>query len=468
MTRNAALVAHIFVLLAAVAAAPARGQVSWLQLATTTPPPARHYHGMVHDWSRSRVVVFGGWNHGTLFGDTWELAGTSWTQRTVAVSPAARLGPGLAYDSRRGRTVLFGGGVTTLSGSYGDTWEWDGATWTQLFPSVPPLPRVGHGMVYDAARQRTVLFGGVANISTGFNDTWEWDGTVWRRASPPRSPAARQDFAMAYDADRRVTVLFGGQTTTLLGFALGDTWEWDGTTWTARAPAHSPPPRYWAKMAYDVFRRRTVLFGGIDRTSRFGDTWEWDGVDWIQRTPSASPTPAWAPGLAYDIANERIVLFGGYGTAPLNTSWSYGTQQPGLLTAFGSGCPGSSGVPTIGVGFGHRPYIGDAMRVLVSSARPSTPALLCLGGSSTSWSGIPLPLSLALLGAPLCQVLVAIDLTAATATDAGGNGVVELRLPADPALAGRRLFLQWAVADPSANALGLAFTSALDGQIGVP
>jgi hypothetical protein len=32
-------------------------------------------------------------------------------------------------------------------------------------------------MVYDAARDRTVLYGGIG----GPADTWEWDGFRWRR-----------------------------------------------------------------------------------------------------------------------------------------------------------------------------------------------------------------------------------------------------------------------------------------------
>ena len=60
---------------------------------------------------------------------------------------------------------------------------------------------------------------------------------------------------------------------------LGDTWTWNGTDWTQRAPAQSPPPRYDHAMAYDSARQRLVLFGGI--TPDFlADTWTWDGSTW--------------------------------------------------------------------------------------------------------------------------------------------------------------------------------------------
>ena len=35
-------------------------------------------------------------------------------------------------------------------------------------------------MVYDRARQKTVLYGGIA----GSGDTWEWDGQQWRQIVP--------------------------------------------------------------------------------------------------------------------------------------------------------------------------------------------------------------------------------------------------------------------------------------------
>ena len=35
-------------------------------------------------------------------------------------------------------------------------------------------------VVYDSARQRTVLFEGLGSNS-GLSDTWEWDGKNWKK-----------------------------------------------------------------------------------------------------------------------------------------------------------------------------------------------------------------------------------------------------------------------------------------------
>lgn len=143
--------------------------------------------------------------------------------------------------------------------------------------------RGGHAMAFDAARQRVVLFGGY-----GLADTWEWDGATWTQRTPATSPPPQYGHAMAFDAVRQRVVLFGG-TDHGDGRRLAVTWEWDGVTWTQRTPVTSPPARSSHAMAYDVARRRVVLFGGRDGTGPLSDTWEWDGASWTQRMPTTSP-----------------------------------------------------------------------------------------------------------------------------------------------------------------------------------
>jgi len=55
---------------------------------------------------------------------------------------------------------------------------------------------------------------------------------------------------MAYDSTRGQVVLFGGLDAN--SKVLGDTWTWDGTTWTQKSPDTSPPARAGAAMAYDL------------------------------------------------------------------------------------------------------------------------------------------------------------------------------------------------------------------------
>lgn len=76
----------------------------------------------------------------------------------------------------RSRLVAFGG-VTPRTND--ETWEWDGAAWTQVVVAASPPGRVGHGMVYEAAWQRVLVFGGDY-----------FHGDTWLYGSQPRAEAA--------------------------------------------------------------------------------------------------------------------------------------------------------------------------------------------------------------------------------------------------------------------------------------
>jgi hypothetical protein len=165
-----------------------------------------------------------------------------WTQQAPAAHPTARFAPAMAYDKATGTVVLFGG----YAGSYptghylGDTWTWNGRTWTRQHPAASPRARGDAVMTYDAATRSVVLFGGNGNHGQ-LGDTWTWNGRTWTRQHPAASPHARGLAAMTYDAASGTAVLFGGQVG-LSGRALGDTWTWNGRTWTRQHPAASPPP----------------------------------------------------------------------------------------------------------------------------------------------------------------------------------------------------------------------------------
>ncbi|MCA2978775.1 MAG: hypothetical protein INH37_10850, partial [Myxococcaceae bacterium] len=60
----------------------------------------------------------------------------------------------------QGTKVVLCGGFGT-SGRLSDTWEWDGATWTQRSPSTSPPARSGHAMA--TLGTKVVLFGGFGN-----------------------------------------------------------------------------------------------------------------------------------------------------------------------------------------------------------------------------------------------------------------------------------------------------------------
>jgi cysteine-rich repeat protein len=144
--------------------------------------------------------------------------------------------------------------------------------------------RVDHGMAYDIARRKMVLFGGGNEDGTLlFSDTWESDGKQWVKAPTTIGPSPRGRHAMAYDATRHRIVLYGGQAGTGV---LQDLWEWNGTSWELISTVNDPGPCGGHAMTYDSIAKRVVVVGCGDFR-----TWEWDGVRWTQRSLLAAIPP---------------------------------------------------------------------------------------------------------------------------------------------------------------------------------
>lgn len=216
----------------------------------------------------------------------------------------------------------------------------------QQQPSASPAARYEHAMVYDATRDRTVLFGGYGN--TGYlGDTWTWDGVDWQPQFVLGGPSPRYSHAMCFDSVRGVVVMFGGY---LSGNVLGDTWEWDGTTWTQVATT-GPSARYEHAMAFDAVRGVTVLHGG----SNGGDqTWTWNGATWTQ-VPSSGPSVS-GHALVFDELNQVVVLVRNDGDVD---TWD-GTNWTAVPTTGGTNFADDPAV-----------YHAGRRRVIASSISPS-------------------------------------------------------------------------------------------------
>jgi len=359
----------------------------------------------------------------------------------------------MAFDSQRGRTVLFGG--KDDSSPFGDTWEWDGSTWTQV-ATTGPSPRFAHAIVYDSQRARTVLFGGYFILG----DTWEWNGSIWTQVATT-GPLGRHSHAMAYDSRRGRTVLFGGAYYS--GIILADTWEWNGSTWTQVAIFAGATARFGHEMAYDGQRGSTLLFGGqYGNSTSFHDTWEWDGGLWTQVATTGPSARLWH-SMVYDSQRERTVLFGGLGDfGLLGDTWEL--SFPGTAATFGTGC-GTPALVLSPIG-NARPTINTTAQASLTNI-PSTLAFVALGWSRTSFGPFPLPLTLAAFGMPGCDLLHSSEAAGLTTTSTGpGTATFSLRLPNIAGMIGLHVYLQsWALA-PNANAANTIVSNGIDWGIG--
>src|SRR5206468_4356809 len=188
-----------------------------------TPPSPRSNHSAIYDPVRDRMVVFGGY-YGQDLNDLWEfrLSGTPmWTQLSpTGTPPRARSGHSAIYDPVRDRMLVFGGHYDSLGWGLvlNDVWALSLSgtpAWSSISPSgTPPAARAWHTAVYDAGRDRMVVFGGCCFGSSYFNDAWELtlsDTPAWRQLTPSELPPPGRIFhAAVYEGARDLMLAFEG------------------------------------------------------------------------------------------------------------------------------------------------------------------------------------------------------------------------------------------------------------------
>jgi hypothetical protein len=302
-----------------------------------------------------------------------------------------------------------------------------------------------------------VLYGGYGSAGR-LTDLWEWDGTDWLQRTPAHTPPMLAGFALAYDAGRQRTVAIGGWDN---GFS-NDTWEWDGTDWSEQLPAHRPSPRQSAAMAYDASRGLVVLSGGTDGGSiPLGDTWTWNGADWQQvATPHAFVRAGHT--MVHEAARGRMLAFGGAITFidGLDETWALASlAAPPVFTPFGAGCAGSAGVPLLEAP-ASLPFLGAPFELDLQQLQANTFGFLMLGFSDTSYWHLQLPAELSSFLMPGCWLYTDIGEALWMTAAADGRSRCVLAIPQLPNLEGVRFFAQALVHDPTANARGFVTTNA--------
>jgi hypothetical protein len=372
----------------------------------------------------------------------------------------------MVHDPVRGVTVMYGGLNTSFFGgpSVDQTWEFDGTTWTRIFPVTTPGGLGNYGMSYDVVRQRVVLYGGAANSFFPIAEagTWEFDGTNWTAMMPATNPGPLERPAMAFHIGLGKTVLFGGIDPQIGG--NDTTWTYDGTNWTALTVAGArPTARTGAEMAYDSVRGVCVLTGGLDPMTGqpFVDTWEFDGAAWTQ-VPSVT-SGRYAHRVAFLPGTRQVVQFGGVDPvtfASLGDTWEYGAK----VRAFGSGCAGSNGTPALSAV--DAPRLGSTYSLSLGNLPvAASVALVAVGLSDQVGPFGALPYSLAGLGMPGCSQLVSGE-SLLVVTAASGTASWSTNLPVGAAFVGLQLFAQGVALDAAANAAGLTVSNAVAGTVG--
>lgn len=257
-------------------------------------PAGRFGHTLIFDSQRRRLVLFGGQASG-FFSDVWayDVARGGWQQLAADdAGPSRRYAHSAIYEPVRDRMVISHG--FTNAGRFDDTWafEFSSNSWRNLTPSgTRPLRRCLHHAAYDAANGQMYLYGGCAS---GFGpcplgDLWSFDLNThqWTERTGGVKPAARQHYGMVFDAVRDRLMVFGGSGSGL----LNDTWEFDprSGSWQQTAlagPAPSPRQRHEAAFATD--RGFTLFFGGQTAAGLTNELWML-GPGFVLPRPEISP-----------------------------------------------------------------------------------------------------------------------------------------------------------------------------------
>jgi hypothetical protein len=237
-----------------------------------------------------------------------------------AVTPTARYETRMVWDPAIHRAVLFGGltaldAGTKLQYDLGDTWEWTGNRWIQVYPAHSPSARAAESMVLDSARNRVVIFGGRLG-KTNLNDTWAFNGSDWSEIKTANAPSVRERAGAAYDSARDRIVLFGGthQTysadgKTLTETPLHDTWEFNGTNWNqilTDGPAITRPV-----LEYDPVRKQTIMLGLNASGATAMYAWDAVAASWKALTPTVLPGCANEGSMTWQSSNNTILYTGG-------------------------------------------------------------------------------------------------------------------------------------------------------------
>jgi hypothetical protein len=177
-------------------------------------------------------------------------------------------------------------------------------------------------------------------------------------------------------------------------------------------------------------------FGNADLTLTLG-------ASQSSRFSSAPATPRTWNGVIY------------YSTCATGGEAGYGT--------FGLGCAGT--MPATTLQHTSRPVLGQSLAVGLDNL-PQSVAIMMAGISITASPFGPLPLDLAILGAPGCTGRVSPD-AVVLLVGANNAATFTLGIPNRPALQCLQFYNQALVLDPGSNALGAVVSDAAAGIIGL-
>lgn len=326
-------------------------------------------------------------------------------------------------------------------------------------------------MAFDRSRGVMVMMGTDEGYGCGsgfnHNETWEYDGATWssRGVEPFAYDGISRSNFILYDAihEKIVRVRTYANICCWHYFTTYDYLPSTGS-WVQH-PASSPAymnvkePAVW----FDETSGLVVVHGGYNyslSTSSQSTVHLWDGRSNSWSIGSAGPALS-GHSAAYDRRIGQAVIFGGTANAlawvPLNETWSASIGSMATYLTYGSGCPGSAGVPEMTVQ--SPPLQGTTFSLAIANLPPSPGIVAVVLGLSNEVGGLPMALDLGFIGLPGCTLRCALD-SVFTLSTSGGSASYQAPIPVNPALQGVSFYNQVLSIDPAA---GNPFGGAISG-----
>jgi hypothetical protein len=276
---------------------------------------------MTYDRVRDRVVLFGGYHYAAdgktleALHDTWEFDGATWTEVQATAAGPDIDKPLLAYNIARNETILVGVDDELATVTY--RWDPSGKSWQSVAGETKPPCANEASLSYQTHNERLVFTGGVCGTSTGLTDeVWEFDGATWTKIGGTLSGFGMTrtgGSAYAYDTAMRRLVRYGG-TSNFNTFIESSTYVYVDGRWQILLSPTRPDPRSLTTFRRDPARGTIWLFGGlsefsygttIDYTS---DLWRYDADGWHSVKFTSGPGSCATPVSAFDTDRQLLVL----------------------------------------------------------------------------------------------------------------------------------------------------------------
>ncbi len=133
---------------------------------------------------------------------------------------------------------------------------------------------------------------------------------------------------------------------------------------------------------------------------------------------------------------------------------------------FGTGCPGSAGIPGIDLASGSVPRVNSTFALKITNLPPQPGFYyVIVGVSKTTWAGLTLPYDLTNVGLWGCNAYVSVDIVIPT-FHLGNMSTYDIFIPNDASLAGQTFYTQGVTMDLAVpNPFGGAVTNGLEFDI---